>query len=271
MNPSNHAVRWIAAGVTVLALVGAGTATATTEPPEPDETTMGTEDTSMTEGTEPMTGAGPSDCPAIAEEGEGSEAPAESEAAGTEADAAATTEATAESEAETTEATADTMAAETTAADVSAPPTGGAAVQIAETDEYGPILVDGACFTLYAFTQDVDGVPACVDDCAAVWPPFLLTEEAVPPLADELDPSLFGVAEHASGPMLMIGDWPLYYYADDTAPGDMNGQGVGGVWWMVAPDGTLIESEEGAEDTAEGSEAPAESEPADTAAATTEG
>ena len=163
------------------------------------------------------------------------------------------------------------MAAETTAADVSAPPSGGAAVQIAETDEYGPILVDGACFTLYAFTQDVDGVPACVDDCAAVWPPFLLTEEAVPPLADELDPSLFGVTEHASGPMLMIGDWPLYYYADDTAPGDMNGQGVGGVWWMVAPDGTLIESEEGAEDTAEGSEAPAESEPADTAAATTEG
>ena len=50
MNPPNHAVRSIAAGVTVLALVGAGTASATTEPPEPDETTMGTEDTSMTEG-----------------------------------------------------------------------------------------------------------------------------------------------------------------------------------------------------------------------------
>ena len=47
--------------------------------------------------------------------------------------------------------------------------------------------------------------------------------------------------------MLKIGDWPLYYFAGDTAPGETNGQGVGGVWWVVAPDGTLIETDEGAE------------------------
>jgi Secreted repeat of unknown function len=54
--------------------------------------------------------------------------------------------------------------------------------------------------------------------------------------------------------MQKVGDWTLYYFAQDRAPGDLNGRGVGGVWWVVAPDGTLIES---AEDTAAGSEAPA--------------
>jgi hypothetical protein len=32
--------------------------------------------------------------------------------------------------------------------------------------------------------------------------------------------------------------WPLYYFQDDADPGDANGQGVGGVWWVLAPDGT---------------------------------
>ena len=94
----------------------------------------------------------------------------------------------------------------------------------------------------------------------------------MPALADELDPSLFSVVEHPDGPMLKVGDWPLYYFAGDAAPGDMNGQGVGGNWWVVAPDGTLI-SEEGTEDTeaAEGSDAAEATEAAGTAAETTEG
>ena len=239
MNRPNHVARWIAAGASVLAFAGAGTVAATTEPPD---TTAAAEDTST------GTGAGPSNCPAITEEAEGTAAEgteaAATEAAGTEAEA---------TEAAGTEAEGTDAATETTgAADASAPPMTGPTVQIVETDEYGPILVDGACFTLYGFTPDADGEPTCVDDCAANWPPVFVADE-VPPLADELDPTLFSVVEHPDGPMLKIGDWPLYYFAGDTAPGDINGQGVGGVWWVVAPDGTLIETEEGGE--AEGTEA----------------
>ena len=117
----------------------------------------------------------------------------------------------------------------------------GPFVQVAESDEYGQVLVDSECRTLYAFTQDADGEPTCVDDCAVNWPPLFTPDESVPPLADELDPSQFSVVEHAEGPMLKFGDWPLYYFAADAAPGDTNGQGVGGFWWMVAADGTLLE------------------------------
>ena len=39
-----------------------------------------------------------------------------------------------------------------------------------------------------------------------------------------------------------IDGWPLYFFANDAAPGDHNGQGVGGVWFVVGPDGAPIES-----------------------------
>jgi hypothetical protein len=58
---------------------------------------------------------------------------------------------------------------------------------------------------------------------------------------------------------------PLYHFDQDTAPGDLNGQGVGGVWWLVAPDGTLIEDGAGATATS----APAGSMPTDTLATET--
>ena len=29
--------------------------------------------------------------------------------------------------------------------------------------------------------------------------------------------------------------WPLYYWQDDTAAGDVTGQGVQDVWWVLAP------------------------------------
>ena len=90
-----------------------------------------------------------------------------------------------------------------------------------------------------------------MDDCAANWPPLLVDGDAVPPVADELDPALFSVVEHPDGAMLKVGDWPLYTFANDAAPGDVNGQGVGGVWWVVSADGTLLEeATEGTEPTA---------------------
>ena len=39
---------------------------------------------------------------------------------------------------------------------------------------------------------------------------------------------------------LKAGQWPLYTFSGDTAPGQTNGQGTGGSWFVVAPDGSLI-------------------------------
>jgi len=37
-------------------------------------------------------------------------------------------------------------------------------------------------------------------------------------------------------------DLPLYYFYLDKAPGDVNGQGVGGIWWLVSADGKEVKT-----------------------------
>ena len=264
MTHTRHLGRFVAVGVGALVLSGAGIASATTPPTEPTgDTTMGATSEPMAAAgatSEPMAGAGPSNCPAITEEAEAtatSEAAMATAPAGTEA--AVATEAPAGTEAMATEAPAGSEPTASVAA------VSGPFVQIVETDEYGPILADHECRTVYVFANDVDGEPTCVDDCATNWPPLFVPDDAVPALADELDPSLFSVVEHPEGPQLKVGDWPLYYFAGDSGPSQTNGQGISGVWWLVSPDGTpFMEAEEGAATTAAGGSAPAESMPAAT-------
>ena len=39
---------------------------------------------------------------------------------------------------------------------------------------------------------------------------------------------------------LAAGIWPLYRFAGDAAPGDVNGQGSGDVWFAASPEGKLL-------------------------------
>lgn len=130
----------------------------------------------------------------------------------------------------------------TTATEGETAPSGDASadadVATGESD-LGPVLVNAEGLTLYAFMNDTEGEPTCVDDCAGTWPPALVDGE--PNFGGDLDASVFTVVEHPGGSQLKAGDWPLYTFASDTAPGDVNGQGVGDVWLAVAPDGSLIE------------------------------
>jgi predicted lipoprotein with Yx(FWY)xxD motif len=114
---------------------------------------------------------------------------------------------------------------------------GDGGVSVASSD-LGDILVDPEGFTLYVFTNDTDGVSTCYEGCASTWP-------AVPadtPIGSGLDSGMFGSADRTDGsPQLTVNGQPLYRYAPDTAPGDTNGQGVGGVWFAVGADGEMIE------------------------------
>ena len=35
--------------------------------------------------------------------------------------------------------------------------------------------------------------------------------------------------------------WPLYYFSGDSAAGDVNGQGVNDVWWVLDATGTPVQ------------------------------
>ena len=102
----------------------------------------------------------------------------------------------------------------------------------------GTVLVDAEGLTLYGLTDDTGGVSTCDGACAEAWPP--LTVDG-PDLPAGLDPGLYSVVERSDGTFqLAAGEWPLYRFAGDAAPGDTNGQGSGGVWFAAAPDGSLI-------------------------------
>jgi len=45
---------------------------------------------------------------------------------------------------------------------------------------------------------------------------------------------------------------PLYLFSGDQQPGDTNGQGVGGVWFAVTPDGGLVGTTSGGGATDDG-------------------
>ena len=46
----------------------------------------------------------------------------------------------------------------------------------------------------------------------------------------------FELIKRSDGSMqVTYNNLPLYYFSGDKAPGDANGQGVGGVWVVAAP------------------------------------
>jgi predicted lipoprotein with Yx(FWY)xxD motif len=111
-------------------------------------------------------------------------------------------------------------------------------VGTADTD-VGTILTDADGFTLYAFDQDQPNESACGAGCVDVWPPA--TADGDLTVASGLDAAMFATITRDDGTtQLTVNERPLYRYVPDAAPGDTNGQGVGGVWHVVGTDGEPI-------------------------------
>jgi predicted lipoprotein with Yx(FWY)xxD motif len=119
------------------------------------------------------------------------------------------------------------------------PVTGGTVVNLGQDDTLGSFLVDDKGMTLYLFTKDTPNTTVCYDKCATAWPPLLTTGD---PVAGEgVDASLLGTTNRTDGTVqVTYNGWPLYYYEDDKAPGDVTGQDVGGVWYVVSAAGDQI-------------------------------
>jgi predicted lipoprotein with Yx(FWY)xxD motif len=121
--------------------------------------------------------------------------------------------------------------------------TAAVSAQVADST-LGEILVDGEGNTLYGFTKDTGGTSTCTGDCASTWP--ALTVDGEPVFGEGLDTGVFTLVDGAEGgQQLKAGKWPLYTFSGDEAPGDTNGQGSGGVWFVVKPDGSLIKDAAG--------------------------
>ncbi|MEU9032431.1 SCO0930 family lipoprotein [Streptomyces sp. NPDC048383] len=101
----------------------------------------------------------------------------------------------------------------------------------------GSVVTDSAGATLYRFDKDTPKPPksSCDGDCATVWPPVPADDATA---AEGIEAGLLGEVTRTDGSrQLTLAGWPVYRYAKDTKPGEAKGEGVGGTWHALAPDG----------------------------------
>lgn len=102
---------------------------------------------------------------------------------------------------------------------------GSAQTLVSVNTEIGKVLASAKTgMTLYTFRKDSRNRSNCNDDCARAWPPFVAP-------ASTREKGALGIIERKAGTrQWTLNGQPLYFWAGDTAKGDITGHGVGGVW-----------------------------------------
>jgi predicted lipoprotein with Yx(FWY)xxD motif len=110
----------------------------------------------------------------------------------------------------------------------------------ASTSSLGKIVVDGKGMTAYVFDKDTpgSGKSACTGACTGEWP--AITSSSDKPKVDGVTGEVGTIAGADGAKQVTLEGMPLYTYADDSDVGDTQGQGKGGIWWVVSPAGEKI-------------------------------
>ncbi|MGW1729339.1 COG4315 family predicted lipoprotein [Streptomyces sp. NPDC002306] len=127
-----------------------------------------------------------------------------------------------------------------------AAPEEGTTISAADTI-LGRIVVDSRGYTLYMSTLDRHAPPVsvCVSaQCLTAWKPVQLKNASDKPSAgDGLDSTRLGSFQRADGTwQATLGGWPLYRFEKDRQPGQINGQGLKGTWYVLSPAGKRVTS-----------------------------
>ena len=124
-------------------------------------------------------------------------------------------------------------------ASTSAPAAAAADLKVADS-KAGQIVVDGKGMSVYYYTKDVkdSGTSTCTGGCLDAWPPVLATADT--PTVDGVTGTVGTIATPDGKKQLTVNGMPVYLYAKGLAAGDITGQGVGGVWYLIAPSGDMI-------------------------------
>ena len=106
------------------------------------------------------------------------------------------------------------------------------------TTSVGKVLVDRSGRTLYVDTPDGTGSPRCTDSCAGAWPPVAAEKDL--PAGKGVTAKVGQVKGESGDPQMTVADQPVYRFGGDVAPGDVRGQGQGGVWFVLDPTGAPV-------------------------------
>jgi predicted lipoprotein with Yx(FWY)xxD motif len=111
-------------------------------------------------------------------------------------------------------------------------------VRVAKT-KLGRILVNGQGRTLYLYVKDRGAKSACSRRCSQVWPPATVSgaPTAGPGVAAAKLTTTRG-ADHRR--QLVYNGHPLYTLTADVRPGQINGEGFLGTWYVVSAAGNRV-------------------------------
>lgn len=97
-----------------------------------------------------------------------------------------------------------------------------------------PFLVDGYDMSLYLSLKDKPGQSNCTGDCLMTFKPLIASGRVV--AGSGVASNKLGILIHKDGSrQVTYAGAPLYTYVDDAKPGDINGQNLDGVWFLVNP------------------------------------
>lgn len=100
----------------------------------------------------------------------------------------------------------------------------------------GTYLIGYTGMTVYTYTKDTGSTSTCYSTCATNWPPYIVSS------VDNINQLKAGVTGKVGTTVrtdgqlqLTYNGHPLYFYVGDKTGSDVNGQGVGGIWYVVKP------------------------------------
>ena len=146
----------------------------------------------------------------------------------------APTQAPAVTQAPASEAPAST--APSAAASASAAAGSGATVEAKTIGSFGTGLVAGSNgMTVYTFTQDVkdSGKSNCNAGCINIWPALTVADGGTPSAGSGVNGKLGTIKRDDGTTQVTYNGLPLYFFANDKAPGDTNG--IYAQWEAVKP------------------------------------
>lgn len=88
------------------------------------------------------------------------------------------------------------------------------------------ILASNKGLTLYTFDNDQAGPSTCFGSCLRAWPALITVNDLqILPFSVSLRPD--------GSKQIALENEPLYFYISDKKPGDIKGDGLGGVWHII--------------------------------------
>ena len=116
------------------------------------------------------------------------------------------------------------------------------AAAAAVSTSLGTAIVNGDGRTAYFFDHDTanSGKSACTGVCSATW--HAITSSSNTPAVTGITVTIGTIPDGAGRFQVTVDGLPIYTYSGDSASGDLNGEGVGGIWWVAGADGKEIKS-----------------------------